>query len=763
MLLAGIFGITFSVVPQTPAVIAAGVTAVVIFILLIANRAQSISCSSQKTSDQRWLSAFSVLGICYFVVRAWLSPVKDLGIEDLMLIMPAGILYLSAGILLVGKQAVRARLTLAWVIILLLILHVVSSFMQLRGGEGFSPVYYYMGATPASQGHVIGMYGYYGSFANFAVIAGLLCLSLGVWGRFVFPVRGLIFCLGLVSLSLSIISQSRSAALSLVAGLAVFAVLIMVSVARQNPNVKSWARRIFGVTIAAIMIGSIIACYLVIQMRASSNANGGMSSLFDSVARLNFWPMAYDQWLDFFFIGGGARSFSYLCLLYWNPNLSSMHANPEFVHNEYLQLLTDYGLIGLVIVMIGFLAHYYMGWGQTRKLARMSEQVELRKGSNAMALTIAGMSGMVAMSVHICFDFRTHLLANLLLLVCCAVWVLPIRKSAKPSLRADSSHHAVSQYQYLGALVLLLALGLGSIGLGGHQLWAGMPLVEQRAIKEDGAWKPYEVDRSVWIPVLERSVTRSPRWQRLKRLGILYKMEADQETQPEMKESLYAKAEAACLASIKRNPFDPIPRINLAAMYTSQSKYSEADNAYAETSAMARAREPWFMMHTHWASLHYRMALTSFEKSDSETAQIHFRKAIDLFEFSKDAGVTMRQNNWKQAFTQCLLAYAIFLDKDKQYDEAEIMYNRIEEIENASYRLGEMHFYNYQGAHYYDHSLELYYKKAPERAHQLMVLALESMQMSRRYGEHEERSLIDERIDKVRSYLKFFEAAGIAK
>lgn len=763
MLLAGIFGITFSVVPQTPAVIAAGVTAVVTCILLIANHVRGISCSSQKPVDHSWLSVFSALGICYFVARAWLSPVKDLGVDDLMLIMPAGILYLSAGILLVGKQAVRVRLTLAWAIILLLILHVVSSVIQLRGGEGFSPVYYFMGATPASQGHVIGLYGYYGSFANFAVIAGLLCLSLGVWGRFVFPVRGLIFSLGLISLSLSIISQSRSAALSLVAGLAIFAVLIMVSVAHQKPNVKSWARRIFGVIIAAIMIGSIIACYLVIQLRASSNANGGLGSLFDSVARLNFWPMAYDQWLDFFFFGGGARSFSYLCLLYWNPNLSSMHANPEFVHNEYLQLLTDYGLIGLIIVMISFLAHYHIGWRQTRKLASMSEHVKLQKGSNAMALTIAGMSGMVAMCVHICFDFRTHLLANLLLLVCCAVWVLPIHKTGKFSLRADGSHHSRYRFQYLGALFLLLALGFGSIGLGGHQLWAGMPLVEKRVLKEDGAWKPYEVDRSVWIPLLEKSVSRAPRWQRLKRLGILYKIEADQATQPEMKESLYAKAEAACLASIKRNPFDPIPRINLAAMYTSQHRYSEADNAYAETSEMAKSREPWFMMHTHWASLRYRMALMCFEESDNETAQIHFRKAIDLFEFSKDAGVTTRQNNWKQAYVQCLLAYAIFLDNDKQYDEAEIMYNRIEEIENALYRLGEMHFYDYKSAHYYDHGLALYYEKDPERAYRSMVLALESMQLSRRYGQHGERSLIDERINKVRSYLKFFEATGIAK
>jgi O-antigen ligase/tetratricopeptide (TPR) repeat protein len=763
LFIAGVIGITFSIVTQTPAVIVAGLAALTSSISIIRQHTIGGACSKHQKFKYGWLTVFMVLSICYFVVRALLSPVLDLGINDLMLIMPAGILYLLAGILLVGKQAVRVRLTLAWAIILLLILHVASSFIQLQGAEGFSPVYYFMGATPASQGHVIGMYGYYGSFANFAVIAGLLCLSLGVWGRFAYPIRSLIFVLGIISFCLAVLSQSRSGIVSMFPGLGVFSILLILSLQHQSLQIKRRASFVMGGIMSVAFIGLIIAAYWVIQSRGGGDPEGGLNSIFNSVARLNFWPMAYEQWLDFPIFGAGARSFSYLCLLYWNPNLTPTHANPEFVHNEYLQLLADYGLIGFVIVVIALVAHTYIGWMQTRKLAKMTKDSGLGNGSNAMALTIAGMSGMAAMSVYICFDFRTHLLANLLLLACCAVWTLPIRSLGETAPSETSADRAWWRSKYAAANFLLLALGLGAIGLGGHQLWAGMPLVDQKILKEDGAWKPHQVNKSVWIPVLEKSLSRAPRWQRSKRLGILYKIEADEATQPEIKNKLYAKAEAACLASIDRHKYDPIPRINLAAIYTIQSRYEEADKAYADTQKMAKVREPWLMMHKYWASLRHLMAVKCLEEGQLETAEIHFLKAIDLFELSRDAGATMWPNNWKQAYTQCLLAYAIYLDAAKRYDDAVIIYTKVEVIQKASDQLAAIGFYNYKGLHYYNHSIKIYYGKSPRKAYRLMLLASESMRMSRRYSKAAKHFLIDSQTEEIQKYIRFFEAAGIAK
>ena len=140
-----------------------------------------------------WLQGLALVAIFYFALRAYLSPVRDLGIEDLMLIIPASSLYLVAGYALTGKDGIKIRQGLAITVILLLALHVLYCLFQFNGVEGYSLARYFEGSTRSSSKQVTGMYGYYGSFANFAVIAGFLCLSLGVWGRLTFAVRGAVF------------------------------------------------------------------------------------------------------------------------------------------------------------------------------------------------------------------------------------------------------------------------------------------------------------------------------------------------------------------------------------------------------------------------------------------------------------------------------------------------------------------------------------------------------------------------------------------
>ena len=62
MMLAGLFGITLSVVPQTPAVVVAGILAVVASIYLMSQHARGIAGFSREKSPYAWLPIFAVLG-----------------------------------------------------------------------------------------------------------------------------------------------------------------------------------------------------------------------------------------------------------------------------------------------------------------------------------------------------------------------------------------------------------------------------------------------------------------------------------------------------------------------------------------------------------------------------------------------------------------------------------------------------------------------------------------------------------------------------
>ena len=137
LLVAGTMGITLSVPLQAPAVILLGIAALFAAAQVLKSGSAAVQDCGRKGYRNCWLWV-SLIAIFYFVGRAWLSPVWGLGVEDLMLILPAGILYLVAGHAMGGQPGVRLRLGLAWIVILLLLFHIVSCIHQWQGDDGYS-------------------------------------------------------------------------------------------------------------------------------------------------------------------------------------------------------------------------------------------------------------------------------------------------------------------------------------------------------------------------------------------------------------------------------------------------------------------------------------------------------------------------------------------------------------------------------------------------------------------------------------------------
>ena len=749
---AGVVGITLSVPLQAPAMILLGLAAIVAALGLL--RGQTTEMAREKRSAD-WLLALVFISIGYFVTRACLSPVWDLGVEDLMLIVSAGILYLIAGYAVTGKSGILLRQCLAWVMVVLLLLHVGAAAMQLNGGEGYSAAYYFTGVGRSSPENVTGMYSYYGSFANFAVIAGLLCLSLGVWGRLSVMLRVMMCLWGVVVLALALWSQSRSAALSLIPALVVFGVLLLVSLSQHSTRVRRRASKVMvSLGVCGLLAGGVAAAW-VFQNRGGAS----IDEISYSGVRIHYWAMAADQWADFPIVGAGSRSFSYESFRYWSPNLGTNEANPEFVHNEYLQLLADYGLVGLLLILVLFGWHFYRGGKQVHMLAEKMGESGLKRGSNAMALAVAGMSGMTAMAVHICFDYRTHLLANLLLLVSCAVWVLPVAKST-----VSLSGGPGAKESKMGSLVLglvLLAAGLGAVGLGGQQLWAGMPLLKNKMAKEDGSWQPTTVNRGVWIPAFEESLMRAPQWRRYQRLGTFYWYEAY--AGEEVDEVVLHKAELAYLASLERHSTNPIPKINLANIYRQTGRWEEADAMYASASEMAQAREGWFLMHAHWAALHLNWAVYLWEQKQFDDVELHFKRAKQLYKESYKYGYYFKKREYIVEYTKALIVYADFLNEQKRFADAELQYEEGRQQGNW-YLLDKKSKLSLAYArHLYLFGMDLWYARKPQEAYQLFVKARSSMNHYKAKMQGQvDQSWLDQ-MKKIQEVIDFLENAGVGK
>jgi O-antigen ligase/tetratricopeptide (TPR) repeat protein len=760
LLVAGLIGITLSVPLQAPAVILLGLAALLAAAQVWKSGSNFVPDGDRYISEGfkpwggagKWLLWLCLVSIGYFVVRACLSPVWDLGVEDLMLIVSAGILYLIAGYAVTGKSGILLRQGLAWVVVVLLLLHVGAAVMQLNGGEGYSAAYYFTGVARSSPENVTGMYSYYGSFANFAVIAGLLCLSLGVWGRLSVMLRVMMCLLGLLALGLALWSQSRSAALSLFPALAVFGVLLLVSLAQHSARVRRRSSKVMvSLGVCALLAGGVAAAW-VFQNRAHGEQVSGVDVVFDSGVRSQYWAMAAEQWVDFPIVGAGSRSFSYECFRYWSPNLPTQNANPEFVHNEYLQLLADYGLVGLLLILVLLGWHFYRGGKQVRLLAVKIGEGGLKRGSNAMALAIAGISGMTAMAVHICFDFRTHLLANLLLLVCCAVWVLPVAKST-----VSLSGGPGAKESKMGSLVLglvLLAAGLVAVGLGCQQLWAGMPLVKNKMAKEDGAWQPATVNRDIWIPALEESLARAPQWRRYQRLGTLHWHDAN--VSDEVNETSLRKAEVAYLASLERHASNPIPKINLANIYAQAGRWQEADAMYASAEEMSKAREWWFRLPIQWSKLHQRWAIELWRHGHHDAAKEHYDIALKHLLESKTRNEARRQ------YVVVLVQYINLNDELGLFEQSDALWDNAQQ-DLPVYVVNSLsaNIRREIGTHYLKKAKSLWYQRKPEEAYEALLDAKQSYHIHEIQLKGKRDAIWRDGYHEVKKILAFFKKTGV--
>jgi hypothetical protein len=182
--------------------------------------------------------------------------------------------------------------------------------------------------------------------------------------------------------------------------------------------------------------------------------------------RFSVWSAALNMWRDHPWWGVGPGHFDYRFREYRPP---AVQMRPSWVHNDYLNTLTDWGVAGaaLVAAALGLL---YWGVFRSWKFVRGAQDDFSRKKSNKMAFLIGASVGLLAILLHSATDFNMHIPANAIL----AVTLMALLGSQQ---RFASERHwfklgAASK----GIATVLLLAGMGYLGCaawrsGQESLW----------------------------------------------------------------------------------------------------------------------------------------------------------------------------------------------------------------------------------------------------------------------------------------------------
>ncbi len=178
---------------------------------------------------------------------------------------------------------------------------------------------------------------------------------------------------------------------------------------------------------------------------------------------LPLWRSALEMSLSHLGFGNGPGMFTWLFAEH-----RTLPGQPEYARNELLNVLADYGLVGVLLVVwvaFGFV------WTTIRIIAERTVRYSQEAQSNRYAFAIGGLAAFAAMGMQSLADYPARVPANLFALMAIMAVTLScgVRSASKLALPIDPFNDApFSQLRWPAKVVLVAALIISLAFLGIH-------------------------------------------------------------------------------------------------------------------------------------------------------------------------------------------------------------------------------------------------------------------------------------------------------
>jgi O-antigen ligase len=273
------------------------------------------------------------------------------------------------------------------------------------------------------------------------------------------------------------------------------------------------------------------------------------------------------MWLDHPWLGVGPGHFDHRFPKYRPVEIQ---VRPGRAHNDYLNLLADWGLVGGLILLAGITLLGHATWRTWRYVRREEDEFGGRQ-SNRAAFVLGASIGLLALAIHSVTDFNLHIPANAIL----AVTLVALLSS---HVRFSSHRFWVRLAWPAKCLLSLILLAVAAY------------LVQQGSIR---AHEHFWLSRaggerhitSARLEALKRAATVAPaNFDTAYALGESYRRlawEGDRGYEDQAREAIVWFERA-----IELNPFDPYPRARLGMSLDWLRQHEKAAPFYQEAIAL---------------------------------------------------------------------------------------------------------------------------------------------------------------------------------
>jgi O-antigen ligase/Flp pilus assembly protein TadD len=530
----------------------------------------------------------------YIILRILFSPVDYIARADLFMLLGSVMIYLFVALYLTVP---KYRFIFVMTLLVIALVHVTIGGIQYLRGERF-PIFDFI--EKADYGlRATGLYICPNHLAGFLEVSALMGLSIVCWSRQNFWVKllsgyGAVICgIGLV------LTGSRGGYLSTFIGVLTFAVLSFLALRRAHRR-QIWITAVGAVVVAVLLLLGITALFsrhYALQARASK-------ALVQDV-RTQIWKIAVDQFKLKPVLGTGGGTFQYYGRLFRPSNLQS---DPEYVHNDYLQLLAEYGAIGLILGLVFLGVHLVYGLKALNYFVTERPIARYRLQSDALALNIGALSAAAIYVVHSIFDFNLHIPANALLLA------FVFGTLANPGIvmpHITETSERITHY---------LKLALPAVGV-----WiavSGLPSLPAEYFAEQARVAFREERYKNAVELADLGLSGDPRNPYLH----LYKGQAhsslgENTTDPKEARDAFTAAVTAFRNGLRLYPQDQWMLIGLGSALDGLGRFAEARPIYEEAIRWNPTSAP---IHLYFAT-HLRLA------GQFDEAERMYRKSLDLY------------------------------------------------------------------------------------------------------------------------------------